>query len=142
MMRKPLAAMGAALLMLGACGVEETPTSQPMTLSVVCKTVSGWPGPDGETPKPAKPETATLRDLQEGDEVTIGILTGDLTIKVKKVDGNDVKFRMSDALAPRVDGRGYDLNNPKRSFRLSRGETAEFSTPTMDVSTGCKFTLE
>ena len=132
-MRKPLAAMGAALLMLGACGVEETPTSQPMTLSVVCKTVSGWPGPDGETPK---------RDLQEGDEVTIGILTGDLTIKVKKVDGNDVKFRMSDALAPRVDGRGYDLNNPKRSFRLSRGETAEFSTPTMDVSTGCKFTLE
>ena len=113
-----------------------------MTLSVVCKTVSGWPGPDGETPKPAKPETATLRDLQEGDEVTIGILTGDLTIKVKKVDGNDVKFRMSDALAPRVDGRGYDLNNPKRSFRLSRGETAEFSTPTMDVSTGCKFTLE
>lgn len=129
-------------MMLGACGAEETPTIQPMTLSVVCKTVSGWPGPDGETPKPAKPKTATLRDLQEGDEVTIRILTGELTIKVKKVDGDDVKFRMSDALAPRVDGRGYDLHNPKRSFRLSRGETAEFSTPTMDVSTTCKFTLE
>nr|WP_159087325.1 hypothetical protein [Tessaracoccus timonensis] len=141
-MKKVLVAAAVATLALTACGGAEEPVQPPMTLSVVCKTVSGWPGPDGETPKPAKPETATLRDLQEGDEVTIGILTGELTIKVKKVDGDDAKFRMSDALAPRVDGRGYDLNNPKRSFRLSRGETAEFSTPTMDVSTGCKFTLE
>lgn len=141
-MKQILAAAAVATLALTACGGGDEPVQPPMTLSVVCKTVSGWPGPDGETPKPAKPETATLRDLQEGDEVTIGILTGELTIKVKKVDGDDAKFRMSDALAPRVDGRGYDLNNPKRSFRLSRGETAEFSTPTMDVSTGCKFTLE
>lgn len=141
-MKKVLVAAAVATLALTACGGAEEPVQPPMTLSVVCKTVSGWPGPDGETPKPAKPETATLRDLQEGDEVTIGILTGELTIKAKKVDGDDVKFRMSDALAPRVDGRGYDLNNPKRSFRLSRGETAEFSTPTMDVSTTCNFTLE
>lgn len=141
-MRKILAAAAVATLALTACGGGDEPVQPPMTLSVVCKTVSGWPGPDGETPKPAKPETATLRDLQEGDEVTIGILTGELTIRVRQVDGDDAKFRMSKALAPRGDGKGWDFNNLKRSFRLSRGETAEFSTPTMDVSTGCKFTLE
>lgn len=141
-MRKIVAAAAVATLALTACGGADEPVQLPMTLTVTATDANGWAVLDGKTPEPPEPRIATLRDLQEGDTLTIGILTGDLKVTVKEVSGDDVKLGLSQALAPRVSEYGYDLRHVKRSVRITRGETVDFSTPTMDVSTKCNFTLE
>ncbi|WP_297741065.1 hypothetical protein [uncultured Tessaracoccus sp.] len=141
-MKKVLAAAALTMLALTACGGAEEPVQPPLTLTVTATDANGWPLLDGETPEPPEPRIATLRDLQEGDTLTIRILTGDLKVTVKEVSGDDVKLGLSEALAPRVSEGGFDHSDLKRAVRITRGETVDFSTPTMDVSTTCNFTLE
>lgn len=141
-MRKIFAAVAVATLALTACGGADEPVQPPMTLTVKATDANGWAIIEGKTPEPPEPRIATLRDLQEGDTLTIGILTGDLKVTVKDVSGDDVKLGLSEALAPKVSEYGFDLRHVKRDVRITRGETVEFSTPTMDVSTKCEFTLE
>lgn len=141
-MKKILATAAVATLALTACGSVDEPVHPPMTLTVKATDANGWALLDGETPEPPGPRIATLRDLQEGDTLTIRILTGDLKVTVKEVSGDDVKLRLSEALVPRVSEGGFNYNDLKRSVRITRGETVDFSTPTMDVSTTCNFTLE
>ena len=141
-MKKVLAAAAVATLVLTACGGAEEPVQAPMTLTVTATDANGWALLDGKTPEPPEPRIATLRDLQEGDTLTIGILTGDLKVTVKEMSGDDVKLGLSEALAPKVSEYGFDHSNLKRAVRMTRGETVEFSTPTEDVSTTCNFALE
>ncbi len=141
-MKKVPAAAAVATLALAACGGADEPVQPPMTLTVKATDANGWAIIEGTTPEPPEPRIATLRDLQEGDTLTIGILTGDLKVTVKEVSGDDVKLGLSEALAPKVSEYGFDHTHVKRAVRITRGETVEFSTPTEDVSTRCEFTLE
>lgn len=141
-MKKVLVAAAVATLALTACGGAEEPVQPPMTLTVQATNWSDWPPPEGETPSPQKPKVSTLRDLHEGDTLIADSIVGELTIKVREIDGDKVELALSQPLAPTVSESSHACDKDRPRLRITRGETVQCSTVSEDAGTRYEFTLE
>ncbi|MEV5000978.1 hypothetical protein [Nocardioides sp. LML1-1-1.1] len=89
-------------------------------------TVQDWTGWSREQPAPS---TRTVR-VDEGDELTVDAVGGDITVTVVAISGGEVRVETDTDLAS--DGNYDDLDD---RFRLDRPGSVEMRTPTLDGGT-------